>query len=1742
MSNGIEPVKIYNPLIGATGHVTTPEYILDEGTGKTQAEINKEQAEFNKTVGQGGIRINRITQYYAVHTSSTEAPEDGFQEDGVTPVWIPIPNDNNWEMPVMTKDFPCLWNYELIEYSDLSTYESPRICINVLPEIESGRGIYKIDYFYLVNNEPNITPEVDDPGWTTQSPPTTNENRYLWEKQEIYFTDKPEELEKTVIRILGVRGDDGIDGVNIEYIFFLGKDESEKPENPTPGDWEETTSDYQKKSDYIPSPTKTDEEGNPTEDGNWRDNEVSVSSEFPYLWTSKREYKNKKWGEFTNPTLWAKYGQDGNSVLEIVKYYQVSSDSQNHPSGIEETDIPLNPEECGETLGGWTKKSAPTTDTSKHLWCLEITYYTKLRRTYNFTLIGSKGDRGIDGSDVEYVYCCSPGKNIKPVNPFKPFESDEDWKTNPIYQVDDYNPEPIVDGDYIWDWTDEPTDPSEEFPYEWICERKKEKDENGDSYWDKYRGPYLWAKFGNDGAGLVSVKIAYLISDTNVFSDEIKGTSDTDHTNEENVLECLPGHWYNDSPAVNEDYPYLWKRTTTIASQAIYDDPETAEDETKTDTSVLYEVVGSLGKKGIDGTSIDYIYTLTEDFTEPDSPQGINAPLSGSEIDDLGRTWYDDPQGVDDTYPYQWISTAESYTNELGNVVWTEYGKPSLWSKFSIDGNGIVGRDVYYLISDSNVDDDIDGITATDETERPSKFKPNTWYRVSPSVNDTYKYLWKKSITTYLRDITGNVGGTNKEVSFELIGTAGERGVDGLQIEWAFKLTKTPNRPDSTDSDWPTGSVEGNSPFKDDGETPQWTDDASEINKDWNYLWYITREKKSGENWGPWGKLNNSDGKHYASIYSMYEEFKHESTEVYYITTEEAIPAEIPSEAIYTTLEEYRDALKNTYGWKISSEAPILTGEEGSKFLWKLSLLIYTGGIFEVDGPVPSSNYAGTGAFKSFAFKRSQGKPSNKPTGGSYLKPHPDSSSGWTDGIPKGNLPLWSSTRIFSWDGKNPQDPEWSDPVLMVDTPGLEILYCDYSSAQINSTAISGGNPVYGNLSINYSINSTTIPFSKSDTGEIDPDWLELANGCRWFDDSEGIDPIWMATSKYNNGAWSEWSIVKVKGEDGKDGENGVNGSDAVSLYIDKPVVICGIDPDTKKTLNTVSGKIKVKLMNGGREVTLDQLSNCPITLNLIPRPDDSSSSGGNDGGGTSGNTSTTTTVANTTSAPYTQTFSIETETTANTELSTDDNCYYINLEIPEDQERTDNLLEIEVTLKKTSEGLSASGVIQVVYTERGMVGPAGDKGPLLYPAGYWDAETEYTRTEQTVPFVYIQETDKYYVLEADSSKGENPKNYPGVWEEIEKIKYLFTEALMANWAKLAKAVFWGDYMFSSTGINRAREAVVDYSAYAESMFTNGKLSGTITPNLFLDFWSGEAKMNRLSMPFYDLPYGGEDAYKIDLGVSYNVKADINKVVFLPNPTEIKDAGGVVYDDTILSWQEKEADGVLCTIMAKPKPFYTEKYKTPIAKLNMQKDANNIPSIYSLDDNLTLVCADGRVSDYRSYYIEGMDVNGNENKVVYNPLKDNVNSFGQYDGKGYFLIEGVPVKFIVLEPGAILKLRSCYTTAGRYYTPATGNGYAKESEGIYWVVENASDFAQINFTAETFLNDGVNQSSYVWSCPSNPGGDSSQLEVAYGSSFIRYVQSKGTDSLQSSDMLKAQLFVSNKGVEIEENGSLFIGE
>ncbi|WP_185212477.1 collagen-like protein [Elizabethkingia meningoseptica] len=136
------------------------------------------------------------------------------------------------------------------------------------------------------------------------------------------------------------------------------------------------------------------------------------------------------------------------------------------------------------------------------------------------------------------------------------------------------------------------------------------------------------------------------------------------------------------------------------------------------------------------------------------------------------------------------------------------------------------------------------------------------------------------------------------------------------------------------------------------------------------------------------------------------------------------------------------------------------------------------------------------GAFKSIAFIRSNSIP-NAPSGGSWGNPLPIT-TGWSDGVPSGDKPIYMSTRIFTMNGESPQQLLWSTPRLLSDTKDIDF---EFSSLLLNP-----GDPT------------------------LNPE--------NWYNEARE-DSIWMAIRKFSNGNWGTWSISKIKGEKGEEGEKG---------------------------------------------------------------------------------------------------------------------------------------------------------------------------------------------------------------------------------------------------------------------------------------------------------------------------------------------------------------------------------------------------------------------------------------------------------------------------------------------------------------------------------------------------------------------------------------------------------------------------
>ena len=134
----------------------------------------------------------------------------------------------------------------------------------------------------------------------------------------------------------------------------------------------------------------------------------------------------------------------------------------------------------------------------------------------------------------------------------------------------------------------------------------------------------------------------------------------------------------------------------------------------------------------------------------------------------------------------------------------------------------------------------------------------------------------------------------------------------------------------------------------------------------------------------------------------------------------------------------------------------------------------------------------GSSSVTSTVFKRASSKPA-RPVGGDYFNNIPD---GWSDGIPEedGN-PVWMSIRLFTSNGGAPQEPEWSDPCLTVDTASIDFEFSNYT----------GPNP-----------------------GTPD----QPIGGAIW-DNNATPDDVWMAMAQISNGVRGEWKIFKIKGEKG---------------------------------------------------------------------------------------------------------------------------------------------------------------------------------------------------------------------------------------------------------------------------------------------------------------------------------------------------------------------------------------------------------------------------------------------------------------------------------------------------------------------------------------------------------------------------------------------------------------------------------
>lgn len=144
----------------------------------------------------------------------------------------------------------------------------------------------------------------------------------------------------------------------------------------------------------------------------------------------------------------------------------------------------------------------------------------------------------------------------------------------------------------------------------------------------------------------------------------------------------------------------------------------------------------------------------------------------------------------------------------------------------------------------------------------------------------------------------------------------------------------------------------------------------------------------------------------------------------------------------------------------------------------------------------------------------------------------------------------------------------------------------------------------------------------------------------------------------------------------------------------------------------------------------------------------------------------------------------------------------------------------------------------------QGAVGPqgeAGPQGPMAYLAGEWQRNVTYTRDKYSMPVVRYNEA-YWYLKKETSVLGSEPNAKSLYWELLMENDIVFSKIVMAEFGKLASAVFSGAYMLSQYGKLNG-QTVDGHSSVKDTAYTNFSASnpegGAFVPNLFINFLTG---------------------------------------------------------------------------------------------------------------------------------------------------------------------------------------------------------------------------------------------------------------------------------------------------------------
>ncbi len=235
-------------IVNNTNNTISPQFSVSVGSAVTAPQgiitipVQVDGHNFEKQFawalafkGSEGKGIKSVTEYYALNNSTTAPTGNHSTSPSVWSTAIKTP----------TKDNKYVWNYEVITYTDntTATPTTKHIAATYGETGAAGKSISNIvDYYQTTTNttapssiyESTTTPN----GWSVTVQNPTSTNKYLWNYEQISYTDGSTPT-VTDPRIIGVYGDSGISATKIEE-EYIKTNSSTNPPGDNEAGWSTT--------------------------------------------------------------------------------------------------------------------------------------------------------------------------------------------------------------------------------------------------------------------------------------------------------------------------------------------------------------------------------------------------------------------------------------------------------------------------------------------------------------------------------------------------------------------------------------------------------------------------------------------------------------------------------------------------------------------------------------------------------------------------------------------------------------------------------------------------------------------------------------------------------------------------------------------------------------------------------------------------------------------------------------------------------------------------------------------------------------------------------------------------------------------------------------------------------------------------------------------------------------------------------------------------------------------------------------------------------------------------------------------------------------------------------------------------------------------------------------------------------------------------------------------------------------